>query len=92
MGRIAAALVIAVEWTSRTPRVGNETSSNNIIRQLSEQEGARTQVGAEHNNAGRVYMGLISGAHRRGMNWRRLWHEYPGGARRFARLLVPSKT
>ena len=42
LGRTTAAL--AVEWTSRTPRVTNVRYKPAQIRQLSEQEGEQTQA------------------------------------------------
>ena len=36
-------------------------------------------------------MAIISYANLRGVNWRGLWHEYPGRARRFACLRLRSK-
>ena len=65
LGRTATAL--ALEWTSRTPRVANVRHRPAQVRQLSEQEGEQTQA-----SLGAAYMGLISGAHLRGMNWRGL--------------------
>ena len=84
LGRTAAAL--AVEWTSRTHRGANVRYKTAQIRQLSDQEREQTQA-----SLGAAYMGLISGAHR-GMNWRGLLHEFPGGARRFASVYTEKPT